>query len=86
MCDRCGSIFSENEDGWQTFQGSTIKRNPLTGERRAETVAMDACRACSFRPVTDEPIPSLPIPPSDPSAFKLSDDVAQASDPAHTGT
>ncbi len=45
MCDRCGVIFSENSEGWSTYQGTQFKR--IDGKRVAESVYLDSCRACS---------------------------------------
>lgn len=60
MCDRCGLIFSENEDGWQTFQGATIKRTEGGGSKSV-TVMMDACPACAVS-TEQTPVPKLAGP------------------------
>lgn len=46
MCDNCGKVFSENEEGWTTFTGSKMKRDRY-GDRYTETVQKDACADCS---------------------------------------
>lgn len=48
MCDRCSKIFSELEDGWQTFQATTMKTDAETGAKHPISVAMDACPACAI--------------------------------------
>jgi hypothetical protein len=47
MCDRCGTIFSEREDGWSTFQGSTVRRS-VEGRQIATTDQIDTCSACTI--------------------------------------
>ena len=49
MCDRCGHIFSENEDGWTTMTGSQRRRDPGTGDTKTVTVQQDQCATCSGR-------------------------------------
>lgn len=44
MCDKCGNIFSELEEGWQTFTGATVKKSGT------ETVRMDVCSSCALVP------------------------------------
>lgn len=44
MCDKCGQIFSENADGWETF--TATKR--IHAEERPRVVQLDACPDCSF--------------------------------------
>lgn len=46
MCDNCGKVFSENEEGWTTFSGSKVKRDKY-GDRYTETISKDACADCS---------------------------------------
>lgn len=46
MCDRCGNIFSEREDGWTSMQGTTMRRDEK-GQMRQTTEALDACPRCS---------------------------------------
>ncbi len=57
MCDKCGKIFSENTDGWQTFTGATVRRGS-DGVRRSEVVSMDACTSCAFQPDA-APVPEI---------------------------
>lgn len=49
MCDRCHTVFSELEDGWQTFQATTMKRNDQ-GRMEPVSQMMDACPSCSLVP------------------------------------
>ena len=46
MCDKCGDIFSENEEDWSTFSGS-VQRRRENGSRYTETVNQDACPPCT---------------------------------------
>jgi len=43
MCDQCGRIFSENEEGWTTALVARVKRNPLTGRREPLQEQRDLC-------------------------------------------
>lgn len=54
MCDKCGNIFSENEDGWSTFSGTRLKRDS-DGFKRAESVVQDACAKCTNGMFTTSP-------------------------------
>lgn len=49
MCDKCYTVFSELEDGWQTFQATTMRRGE-DGEAHEVSVRMDACPSCSLVP------------------------------------
>lgn len=49
MCDKCYTVFSELEDGWQTFQATTMRRDE-NGEAVEVNVRMDACPSCSLVP------------------------------------
>jgi hypothetical protein len=77
MCDKCGTIFSENDEDWSTFSGS-VKRRREDGSRYSETVSQDACSACTggTQPVTPRvlgpgaapfPGPASPAPRADPA-------------------
>ena len=46
MCDKCGQIFSENEEDWSTYSGSR-KRRREDGSRYTETIVQDACPPCT---------------------------------------
>jgi hypothetical protein len=46
MCDRCGRVFSEKEDGWETGQVNKRVTDPKTGESRVMSVAIDSCGDC----------------------------------------
>lgn len=46
MCDRCGEIFSEREDGWASMIGSQIRRDQH-GQPRTVTEQMDTCAKCT---------------------------------------
>jgi hypothetical protein len=54
MCDRCGNIFSEREDGWTSMQGTTMRRDEK-GQMRQTTEALDACPRCSAGPTVPKP-------------------------------
>lgn len=45
MCDQCGSIFSEREDGWETAQAQKITRKD--GQQRVQVENVDRCPACA---------------------------------------
>lgn len=49
MCDRCNQIFSENEEGWQTFTAATMVEDEH-GVMKAVNMAMDACPSCAMVP------------------------------------
>lgn len=49
MCDRCGAIFSEREDGWTTFTGTRVARDQH-GQQRNTTEQIDTCAACTIGP------------------------------------
>lgn len=46
MCDKCGRIFSENEEDWSTFSGAR-KRRREDGSRYTESIDQDACPECT---------------------------------------
>lgn len=46
MCDRCGNIFSERQEGWGTFTGTSFRKDE-TGRRYQESVQLDACPVCN---------------------------------------
>ena len=56
MCDRCGNIFSEREDGWGNFTGTTMRRDEK-GRMQQITEALDACPRCNG--ITESPRPML---------------------------
>lgn len=47
MCDRCGRIFSENEEDWSTFTGAVKRRDKVTGRAFTENAEQDACPECT---------------------------------------
>jgi len=55
MCDRCGNIFSEREDGWTSMTATTVRRNEK-GELRSQQENLDACPRCSAGPVVPRPM------------------------------
>jgi hypothetical protein len=58
MCDRCGSVFSELADGWQSYSATTVLRRKKgeTGPAQTmQTVQMDACPSCAIAPPQDPP-------------------------------
>lgn len=46
MCDQCGNIFSEREDGWGTYTGAVVKRN-AHGKQEANPETLDSCPRCT---------------------------------------
>ena len=51
MCDKCGTIFSENAEGWQTMSATNRRKNS-EGQWINESVVLDSCPECSFQPAT----------------------------------
>ena len=49
MCDKCFTVFSENEDGWQTFTATTTKYDD-DGTPHQVNRRMDACPSCALVP------------------------------------
>ena len=49
MCDKCFTVFSENEDGWQTFTATTTKYDE-NGDPRQVNQRLDACPSCALVP------------------------------------
>lgn len=46
MCDNCGSIFSEAEEGWQTGTVSTVGEDEF-GQLVTRRVQQDRCPDCA---------------------------------------
>lgn len=46
MCDRCGTTFSEKQEGWSTFSGSTRKRDN-NGQWVTASDTLDSCPECT---------------------------------------
>jgi len=61
MCDRCGRVFSEKEDGWETGQVNKRVTDPKTNESRIMSVAIDSCGDCGTMtvPVVDGVSPEI---------------------------
>lgn len=49
MCDKCNTVFSELEDGWQTFSATTVRRDD-DGRSVNVQATMDACPSCAMIP------------------------------------
>jgi hypothetical protein len=47
-CDKCGTIFSEREEGWETYTAKRMVRGKETRERYSESVALDVCPSCAM--------------------------------------
>lgn len=47
MCDRCGTIFSENAEDWSTFTGTRRTRDEASNRYRYEEITQDACPDCT---------------------------------------
>jgi hypothetical protein len=54
MCDQCGRIFSENEDGWTTAPVQSMKRDER-GQMRPVVSQRDLCPEDSGTPVNIRP-------------------------------
>lgn len=50
MCDKCGRVFSVNEEGWQHFSGSSHSKDER-GRPVTSDVEMDVCSLCIVTPV-----------------------------------
>lgn len=46
MCDGCGDIFSEREDGWASMTGTQMKRDADTGRTNPVQTQEDRCPRC----------------------------------------
>ena len=64
MCDRCGNIFSENEEDWSTFSGTILRRRE-NGSRYNETVNQDACGRCTAGAQPVAPRLAIPVQPAE---------------------
>lgn len=49
ICDKCSIVFSELEDGWQSFTATTVRQDD-NGETITVRQAMDACPSCALIP------------------------------------
>jgi hypothetical protein len=47
MCDRCLKVFSELEDGWETFQITRADEDD-DGRKVTKTESRDSCPGCAF--------------------------------------
>lgn len=47
MCDKCGAVFSELSDGWETYSATTRKKGE-DGRTIATQLNLDACTECSL--------------------------------------
>lgn len=74
MCDRCGSVFSELAEGWQTFTGTTFRKDDK-GARVSVNQTLDACPSCAIAPPDSQAPPALinPGASSDPRFFERAD-------------
>lgn len=45
MCDRCGTVFSENDEGWST-DSRTVNRVRDDGKRYQVSMQVDQCGPC----------------------------------------
>lgn len=61
MCDRCGNVFSENDEGWST-DSRTVNRTREDGKRYTVGMQVDQCAPCVGNP--GPVVPRLPAPPS----------------------
>jgi hypothetical protein len=58
MCDRCGEIFKEGEEGSATYRGQTMRKD-VYGNVRAIQETMDVCNKCSSKSVPVRQLESL---------------------------
>ncbi len=64
MCDRCGSIFSEREEGWSSVQSQrTVKDD--TGRRVTVNENLDVCSGCGVGGGPSVPTPRLALVQAD---------------------
>jgi len=63
MCDRCGSVFSENSEGWST-DSRTVNRVRDDGKRYTVTMQVDQCAPC-----VGSPAPVAPRIPAEQNAI-----------------
>lgn len=55
MCDRCGRIFPEGEEGSGIFGGSRMFKNERTGRMESVQTQMDVCGQCNTFPAPVQP-------------------------------
>lgn len=68
MCDKCGTIFSENEEDWSTGVATQFYTDEK-GVRRQREQQRDQCGACNGTPQTIRP--RLTIPEGTPDYAKI---------------
>lgn len=61
MCDSCGLVFSENDDGWTTLTGTMQLKNE-NGKRYTKEVVQDKCIACTASALAETTIPRTALP------------------------
>jgi hypothetical protein len=59
MCDRCGTVFSEREENWSTFSGSTRKKD-AEGKWVTVSDTLDACPDCNSIMTTPQRPAAMP--------------------------
>jgi hypothetical protein len=47
MCDNCGFVFSENQEGWSNMTGNRMVRNTDTGKMEPKNASVDYCGDCT---------------------------------------
>lgn len=52
MCDKCQTVFSERDEGWQTFTGTTMRKR--NGRREPVSETLDMCPACAIGGIMEE--------------------------------
>ncbi len=59
MCDKCRTIFSENDEDWTTVTGRQKQRNPETNRLEWKEIEQDWCGPCTtgntLRPELEAP-------------------------------
>lgn len=87
MCDKCGAIFSENEEGWSTFTGARKMKAGRSSEY--QEAAQDACPSCSNVMFGEPVTPRVQLAPPSRAERAYAHDHAQdlsAHAPGVTGT
>lgn len=47
MCDKCKTVFSENDAGWQTFTANTVDYDE-EGRQTSVPIRQDLCAGCAI--------------------------------------
>lgn len=58
MCDRCGTIFSERDEGWESYTATRRVKNE-NGQWIEERDALDSCVSCTARGIVRPTVKSI---------------------------